>query len=240
MADYEDMCLRLGDLEPAYRRFNAQVIAEQARFMRTGQYNPQPLEPAFVRDTYLPGLLASWLRWPHQAELVRWFRTEYLPLVRDADFYDVGFGTGLFSRLALEETQPGVTAVGYELSEEAAAFAERHLRAYGVDARFEARIADVTVSPPPARPSLLCVEVIEHLDDPVALLRALRRMCDGRAFITTALNAPNRDHVHLYRTLDEVGQDLEAAAFRILRMEEWRAVTGPASVAAAICVPASD
>ena len=57
--------------------------------------------------------------------------------------------------------------------------------------------------------------MLEHLEEPVALLRALRAMLvpGGKAFITAAINAPNADHIYLYRNQEEVLAQLESAGF---------------------------
>jgi 2-polyprenyl-3-methyl-5-hydroxy-6-metoxy-1,4-benzoquinol methylase len=59
--------------------------------------------------------------------------------------------------------------------------------------------------------------VLEHLDDPVAFLRGLRATMapGGTAFITAALNAAHADHVHLYRSHDDVLAHLVEAGFTL-------------------------
>jgi len=59
--------------------------------------------------------------------------------------------------------------------------------------------------------------VLEHLEDPLTFLKALRRILTpgGQAFITAALNAPNADHIYLYRSPLEVADQLVAAGFYV-------------------------
>ena len=49
----------------------------------------------------------------------------------------------------------------------------------------------------------------------------------GTAFIGTALNAPNADHLYLYRTSEEVAAQLRRAGFRV--RESFRATARTAT-----------
>ncbi|MGE3853037.1 MAG: hypothetical protein AB7K09_14940, partial [Planctomycetota bacterium] len=64
---------------------------------------------------------------------------------------------------------------------------------------------------------LVCVEVLEHLEQPVAFLKVLRASLapGGKAFITAALNAAHTDHIYLYRNREEVWEHLRAAGFTL-------------------------
>jgi len=64
---------------------------------------------------------------------------------------------------------------------------------------------------------LICIEVLEHLEDPVAWLRRLRESVvpGGRAFITAALNAAQLDHIYLYENSEQVIAHLRAAGFAL-------------------------
>ena len=90
--------------------------------------------------------------------------------------------------------------------------------ALGVSSRYHVELRDITSIPIRQRVDwLVCVEVLEHLDDPVAFLRGLRRnMAPGaRAFITAALNAAHADHIYLYRNPNEVQAHLVDAGFTL-------------------------
>ena len=227
----------------AYSRFVAEIIRLQIDFDRTGKY-PVGTESeawegtysadAYMSSTYLPALLLAWYLWPHQRAELDFFVEKFVPLITKegwTHFYEVGVGTGIYSRLALEGSD--ARGVAYDIGPASLAFAKRHLATYGLDARIAYRLADCRVETPPPLPFLICVELIEHMEDPVALLRTLRKMCSGKALIATALNAPNRDHVFLYRTPEDVITQLHEAGFEVSDWGEWHA--GTASVAAFIC-----
>jgi 2-polyprenyl-3-methyl-5-hydroxy-6-metoxy-1,4-benzoquinol methylase len=66
------------------------------------------------------------------------------------------------------------------------------------------------------------VEVLEHLEKPVAFLKVLRRMLQdgGKAFITAAITAPNEDHIYLYNEVGDVEAQLLEAGFSVLDFQE--------------------
>jgi hypothetical protein len=91
------------------------------------------------------------------------------------------------------------------------------MRAFEVQDRYEVLLQDVVAEPMDACEWLVCIEVLEHLEDPVAFLRALRAALapGGRAFITAALNAAHVDHIYLYETVEDVLEQLRAADFAL-------------------------
>lgn len=76
---------------------------------------------------------------------------------------------------------------------------------------------DIIAQPIKPVPWLVCVEVLEHLEQPVEFLKALRAGLapGGKAFITAALNAAHTDHIYLYRNGEEVWEHLNAAGFTL-------------------------
>ena len=105
--------------------------------------------------------------------------------------------------------------MGFDISPSSKAFAENHLRAYGFGHRYGVELCDVITTPIGRFDSLICVEVLEPLEDPLTFLRALRESLapGGKAFITAAVNAANADHIYLYRSADEVLRHLDSAGF---------------------------
>lgn len=49
-------------------------------------------------------------------------------------------------------------------------------------------------------------EVLEHVENPHDFIGKMRELLadDGYAFLTTAINAPQPDHIYLFRNLEEV------------------------------------
>lgn len=109
------------------------------------------------------------------------------PPGRPPRLLDVGCGTGfLLERLA----DRGFSGVGVDLSPESVEHATRRLREIGADERLSA-IVGSAYEPPDGPFDLICLtDVLEHLEDPRACLRALRARLapDGLLVIST----PNR------------------------------------------------
>jgi len=211
-----------------YSGFALDALRLQARFELDGAYLQKSYDAvrtevysndAYMSDRYLPGLLLSNYLWPHHYRQLRYFETFFVGEMRARgakSFYDIGVGTGIYSRTALVGV-PGAVGVGIDISAAAKVFAERHASVFAVADRYAVELRDIVECPAPELDWLVCVEVLEHLEDPAAFLVALRRMLrpGGRAFIGTALNAANADHIYLYRTTQDVRSHLVEAGFNI-------------------------
>ena len=211
-----------------YSRFALDVLRLQARFDQTGDYESKSYasiasdvyaNDEYMRTCYLPGLLLSQYLWPHHHRQAQFFQQGYVQdMIRaGADrFYDVGVGTGFYSRLALVGAG-NVSGLGFDISPSSRDYAIRQARAFRAGDRYSVEIRDVVRDPADPVDWLICVEVLEHLEDPVEFLGALRGLLrpGGKAFIATALNAPNADHIYLYRTADEVVGQLRQAGFGV-------------------------
>ena len=212
-----------------YATFAMHSMRLQAVFERKRQYKAKTHEQAscevyfnekHMMQEYLPGLLLSHFLWPHHYRQLQFFDSAFLQAMRVADatsFMEVGIGTGLYSSRLLSKL-PSVKGVGLDISPSSKLFTEAQMKALGVENRYLVELRDVTAVPmEPKTNWLVCVEVLEHLDDPVAFLRGLRRnMAPGaRAFITAALNAAHADHIYLYRNSDEVLAHLLEAGFAL-------------------------
>lgn len=211
-----------------YSRFALDVVRLQLRFEREREYVHKSYadvakavyaNETYMRTCYLPGLFLSHYLWPHHFRQMRYFEEVFVgEMARTGaeQFYDIGVGTGIYSRLALRGA-PRTAGVGFDISPFSQEFAERHVRAFGAGARYRVELRDVVEQPPIPVDWLICVEVLEHLEDPLKFLHALRGLLrpGGAAFIATALNAPNADHIYLYRTAEDVKIQLLAAGFAV-------------------------
>jgi 2-polyprenyl-3-methyl-5-hydroxy-6-metoxy-1,4-benzoquinol methylase len=212
-----------------YAAFAMQSMRLQVAFEREGSYRSKSYDQAasevyfneqHMMREYLPGLLLSHYLWPHHYRQIRFFHDAFVDAMRVAgasSFVEVGVGTGLYSGMLLRAL-PGLQGTGLDISPSSQRFTETQLDALGVGDRYEVELRDVTEAPPESPVDwLVCVEVLEHLEDPVAFLRGLRATVTpgGRAFITAALNAAHADHIYLYRTAEDVLDHLREAGFTL-------------------------
>jgi SAM-dependent methyltransferase len=211
-----------------YVRFALETLRAEARFEKVRAYPRKGYAQAFeevygneayMREQYLPGLLLSHHLWPHHHRQAVFFEDVFLDEVArggGGPLIDVGTGTGFYARLALARVS-SATVRAYDVSRASCTFARGHAAAFGAADRFAVEERDVVARPPEPARWLVSVEVLEHLEEPLAFLRGLRRLLapGGLGFVTAALNAPHTDHIYLYRTPSEVVEQLEEAGFRI-------------------------
>lgn len=208
----------------AMQSMRLQVAFERDREYRTKAYADAAAEVYFneqhMMQEYLPGLLLSHFLWPHHYRQLRFFEEAFVGPMRLAgasSFVEVGIGTGLYSGLLLRRL-PQVDGTGFDISPSSQRFTEAQVSALGVGDRYQVLLRDITTTAADLTTDwLVCVEVLEHLEDPVAFLRALRATMGpgGKAFITAALNAAHADHIHLYRTSEDVLTHLVEAGFAL-------------------------
>lgn len=212
-----------------YAAFAMASLRFQARFEKSGEYDFKTYaeaasevyhNEAYMHAEYLPGLFLSHYLWPHHYRQIQFFENAFIvPLkIAGADrFLEVGVGTGLYSRIALQRL-PSVAGRGIDISPSSLRFAQRQVDAFGLSDRYAVAIEDVTTeTPSSSADALICVEVLEHLESPVDFLRALRRVLKpgGKAFVTAALNAAHADHIYLYRHAGDVEAQIVEAGFAI-------------------------
>ncbi|MBC9030954.1 class I SAM-dependent methyltransferase [Sphingomonas sp. JC676] len=210
-----------------YAAFAMTSLRLQARFEMTGHYKAKTYaeaasevyhNEAYMQAEYLPGLFLSHYLWPHHYRQIQFFETAFVDSMQVAgidQFVEVGVGTGLYSRIALQRLASS-SGRGVDISPSSQHFAQRQMDAFGFADRYSVDLEDVTTDTPDASAdALICVEVLEHLEDPVSFLRALRRVLKpgGKAFVTAALNAAHTDHIYLYRHSGEVEAQIVEAGF---------------------------
>lgn len=217
-----------------YIRFALDGMLLQKRFDKTKQYEPKSYEQAsaevyqnegYMHSLYLPGIYLSHFLFRHHYQQQLFFAERVVPLLKShggRTFYDVGVGTGFYSREILRQV-PGVIGEGFDLSPHSLSYTERMVRVFGLSSRYRASLRNILVGPPIEPASfLLNIEVLEHLEDPLAFLRGLCAMLEkgGLGMIAAAVTAPNADHIYLYNSAEEVVAQAEQAGFRVLEYRD--------------------
>ena len=130
---------------------------------------------------------------------------------------EIPSGNGLFLTHFLL-SRPEWQGVAIDLSEASIAFTERMLSLNGVRDRVEMRHEDFFDTPSePSFDRIICGEFLEHVEDPLAVLKKLRTLlrADGRIFLTAAVWAANIDHIYLYTSASEVRDHIRAAGLEV-------------------------
>lgn len=230
MAAYERILDReqqdLGVMAEAYLDLCKEMLREQLKFGRTGQYSASSLnlvmESVYQSDekmrAYMFGLAASQFLWPHHYELYAFFLTCLDRLQRPpARYLEIGPGHGLFLLNAAERF-PDCAIDVVDLSPTSIALSRALLEQELPNRSVSFRLQDVNAMDSGAYDLIVMCEVLEHLDDPAAVLASLSNLQNdgGRMFITTCANCPAIDHVYLYRDVAHIRRQLNDCGYAIV------------------------
>jgi 2-polyprenyl-3-methyl-5-hydroxy-6-metoxy-1,4-benzoquinol methylase len=229
LAKYSRFLVEIGkDLDFAvasYLRMCADTMYEQIRFLESGEYSSKTFvevnkrvysNPA-VMEYYMHGLLLSQLLWRHHYATFSFFR-QTLPLYKGGigRYLEVGGGHGLFTSEALRTLDARATVDMVDISASSIEMARRFVASDRV--RFTtADVFEYHVAVP--YDFITMGEVMEHVENPVSLLRKLGELLsdNGRLFVTVPANAPAIDHIYLFRSADEVREHIARAGFEVDR-----------------------
>lgn len=201
-----------------------QMLAEQVFFMRSGKYrydnfddvdrlvysNPEIMQPL------LYGLLLSQFLWKSHYEVFEFFIHTLNPLIHSIDSYlEIGPGHGLYISEAIKLLKDTSQVIALDVSEsslqmskflvnnERPEFICHDFMTYDFDSKFD---------------FIAMGEVLEHVENPMLLLKRLRYCLadNGHAFITAPANAPSIDHIYLFNDPDHIKSCLRSAGFDIV------------------------
>lgn len=232
-----------GDMEKlrlatqGYIKFALDGMLLQKRFDKTGRYEPKTYDQAaaevyqneqYMHTLYLPGIYLSHFLWRHHFMQHLYFLDQFVPKVKahgGTTYYDVGVGTGFYLREMLRRI-PGLRGHGFDLSPSSLSYTDRMVTAFGLRDRCTLNLQNILTDPPSPPASFLTnVEVLEHLEDPLAFLKGLNKLLapGGLGMITAAVTAPNADHIYLYNSVDELVAQAMEAGFIVIDSREDKA-----------------
>jgi ubiquinone/menaquinone biosynthesis C-methylase UbiE len=219
---------KLDDFIGGYRWMCEAFVTEELEFRRTGNYRFSTLAEAVrevygnpaVMKPYMAGVLLSQLTWLNHANALYYYRHFFLN--NNAAGYhhlEIGPGHGLF--LAEAARDPRCASVnGWDISETSLESARACMGRLAVEreVRLECRDALAQNQSDQQFSSIVISEVLEHMERPLEMLKALKRLCatDGRVFINVPVNSPAPDHIYLLKTPEEAAELVEASGFEIL------------------------
>ena len=204
------------------------VLPEELHFRRTGQYrlsnfadaDAQVYANAPYMARYVNGILLSQLFWLNHASAFAHFATRYLPALREGSAHlEIGPGHGLFLHFAALSSQ--VTSVaGWDISPTSIAATKAALTLLNCPVPVQLTLQNMFDAPASdARfDSVTMSEILEHLEDPVAALRAVKAHIapGGRIFVNVPANSPAPDHIFLIDSLAHAVSLLEQAGFSVI------------------------
>ena len=218
------------DVVEAYLQLCADMMSEQIKFMRTDLYSMPNQETAFNQiydnkikmQAYMEGLALSQFLWESHYKILDFYIDVITSLSNKVSSYlEIGPGHGLYLSYAAKILQESrLTAV--DISETSIELTKKMLSALNWDQKnlnIEYHVGNFETFPSRESFDFITMgEVIEHLDNPLPLLRKIRDRLSakGYAFLTTCANCPAIDHVYLFRSVGEIQKLLDRACFQII------------------------
>jgi len=175
-----------------------------------------------MQGHYLDGLAMTYAMWPNHAKLLDFYRREFVAsLPESPTSVEIGPGHGLLGFTLLTD-RPAARYVGVDISEPALGFISSAFAANDMTADIELIAGDATDLNddriPEVADSIVCCEVLEHVDNPALILEAIRSRLapGGRTFLSTVANLEAIDHVYLYEDVGQIRTMIEENGLRIV------------------------
>ena len=193
-----------------YMHMVADMRREMKVFFKTWEYSCKSQAEAYekvysqpeIMSYYMNGLLLSQLLWKHHFKLYQFFKKN-VSMFSFQDVLEIGAGHGLYSAMVKKGHNVDVS----DVSEESLVITRRMLG------------DDVNYSQTKEQYDLIILgEVLEHLDDPVAMLKNVKSLLkeDGVLWVSVPVNAPAIDHVYLFKNKNEVHKMIEGVGLQVI------------------------
>lgn len=210
---YADMGISVADIAEAYAMLQRETMKEQMFFSKHRKYRYSTYEevrskvydnPDFMQN-YMIGLGLSTVLWPNHSEIYRFFRKFIDNNQQKKGYLEVGAGHGLFCKAAMMKDAWSFYDI-VDISETSINLSRNALRKFIGKRNLHFIHRDFLLMEDASYDTVSMGEVLEHVENPAKFIEKCRHMLslNGRAFITTCLNAPEPDHIYLFSTIAEV------------------------------------
>lgn len=194
-----------------------EFLKRQIEFAKTGEYKASDYDEVYrdvysnevVMAQYLDGLLLTYIAWPNHYRLLNWYRDAYLSRAPAGECLEIGPGHGWLALWQLRSNHAN-QFLGLDISPHSVAYSRAIIGAGGVRSErwrvLECDAQKGIVNHSKRFDRVVIAEVIEHLDHPEVVVNLAREHSHSGTlfFITTVVNIEAVDHIHLFRSLDEV------------------------------------
>ena len=211
------------------------VLPEELYFRRNGGYRLTKFEdaerecyanPEFM-NRYMNGLLVSDVMWANHAAAMTYYVRTYLPsLSKGSSHLEIGPGHGIFLFFAASLTSVESVAA-WDVSPTSIANTRHALQTLGVTRPIELTLQNLFDAGDAKKngifDSIVMSEILEHLEDPVAALRAaaLWLRPGGKIWINVPANSPAPDHVYLFTSPEHVCEVVRSAGLDIIASDAF-------------------
>ena len=210
--------------------FSLEFLKLQVNLVKTGHYPYSTFEEVqkYVYDDpnrkltgpwYMMALFFSQIFWITHYKVNEFFLNEMCTNRKQhGRILEVPAGTGIFISNFLERNKTWHGAA-LDISDSAIDFARNTFQVFHIgDSRVNLIQDDVYKFKPEVKYNvILCGEFLEHLEDPLGALKKLYSILDddGELFLTVAVYAAMIDHIYLYKSVQEVRDQILDAGFGI-------------------------
>lgn len=207
----------------SYLRTLSDVTLEYLHFIKTGEYSNNSFEEVNknvynnpeIMEYHMHGLLFSQYLWPQHTDIFHFFKkhtSSYKSSVKK--YLEIGAGHGMYLSEAMNAFGKEVSFEVVDLSPTSIELAKNFIK----NDKVTYLLKDIFDYKPEVNFDFITMgEVLEHVEDPVALLRRVKEMLtpNGCLFMTTPANAPAIDHIYLFNNADDIRKVIEKAGFEI-------------------------
>lgn len=201
-SDYQFMCEKLILPEELYfRRHGKYRLSTQADAEREVYAN------APYMQRYVNGIVISHVMWSNHSSAFDSYVSRFLQsLPPNSDHLEIGPGHGLLLYFAAANSKIS-SVTGWDVSPTSIESTKRTLSALGVTRPVTLVLQNLFEQPSEATKhydSVVLSEVLEHVEQPVAALRAIKGWLKpgGRVWVNVPANSPAPDHLFLVHSLE--------------------------------------
>ena len=216
----------LARLVRGYRWMCEMFLSEELEFRRTGHYryasfadtNREVYQDQALMARYMDGLLLSQVLFSNHAKAVAFYRTFLARNRQGYQHLEIGPGHGLL--LYYGAVDPRCAAVtAWDVSPTSLDHTRSCLQSLRIERPVSLAVNDILATSGKGEyDSVVCSEVLEHLETPKEALRSIRSVlsAEGRLFVNVPINSPAIDHIYLLRTPEEAFDLVTSAGLEIL------------------------
>ncbi|MEI8201721.1 MAG: methyltransferase domain-containing protein [Bacteroidota bacterium] len=206
-----------------YLQMIADINYETVQFIKTGEYSSKTFEEVNERvynnpdimKYYVHGILMSQFLWTHHYNILLFFNKIIHENKNNINNYlEVGGGHGLYISEAIHIIGNKADYVLVDISQSSIEIAKKMIANNEVGYTR----SDIFDYNPLIKYDFITMgEVLEHVEDPVKLLKKLHNLLndEGKLFITVPTNGPTIDHIYLFNNAEEIRGVIESSGFLI-------------------------
>ncbi len=219
-------------LVDAYMLFITDSVKEQMYFFQNGKYKYSSFQdvndlvynnPEYMHK-YMLGVMFSHYLWVSHLELSRYFKKFIKNNVyNDGLYLEIGTGYGEYFSIAMDNSNMDYYE-GLDISETSVNGANEFLATY-INKHYAIKQIDfLEYNTNKKADIVVTTEVLEHVETPELFLKKISSILssNGRAYISTAINAPTIDHIYLFRSKEEVINMINQCGLNVI---EYKCVT---------------